>query len=99
MIHQELLTDLNDGRFRPSLPPPLNSAGIAAHGVFRICLSEAGRVSHVEAVKATDPLVNERWMKVIRRWQYRPLSIDGRPDPPATSPGSTCARQPDRQGR
>jgi hypothetical protein len=81
VIHQELLTDLNDPHFRPSLPPPLNRAGIAAHGVFRICLSAAGRVSHVEPVKATDPLVNDRWIKLIRRWQYRPLSINGRPRP------------------
>ena len=45
VLHQELLTDLNDPRFRPSLPTPLNRAGIAAHGVFRICLSKTGRVT------------------------------------------------------
>jgi periplasmic protein TonB len=75
------LTDLNDPRFRPSLPPSINRPGMSVWGVFRICVSANGQVEAVNMVKSADPLVDNDWMAKIRTWRYRPYSVDGRPVP------------------
>jgi hypothetical protein len=75
------LTDLNDSRYRPSLPPSINRPGMTVWGVFRICVSANGHVEGVTLVKSADPLVNNDWMAKIRTWEYRPYSVDGRPVP------------------
>ena len=75
------LTDLEDPRYRPTLPAAINRPGMTIWGVFRICVSASGRVSEVTMIKSADPLVDNDWMAKIKTWQYRPYSVDGRPVP------------------
>jgi hypothetical protein len=75
------LSDLNDPRFRPGLPPQLNRAGMIVWGLFRICVAVDGHVDNVKIIKSADALVDDRWLAVIRSWQYRPYSIEGRAVP------------------
>jgi hypothetical protein len=75
------VTDINDPRYRPSLPPPLRRAGMMVWGLFRICVSTEGHVSEVKVLKSADALVDDDWLAVIRRWEYRPYSLDGRAIP------------------
>jgi periplasmic protein TonB len=75
------LTDLEDVRYRPSLPPSINRPGMMVWGVFRICVAGDGHVSAVSIVKSADPLVDHDWMAKIKGWRYRPYSVDGRPVP------------------
>jgi hypothetical protein len=75
------LSDLNDPRYRPTLPPTLNRGGIIIWGMFRICVTETGRVKDVKILKSADILVDNTWSEIIHRWEYRPYSIAGRPVP------------------
>jgi hypothetical protein len=70
-------TDLNDPRFRPTLPPALNRGGMVVVGLFRICVSPQGQVKDVSVLKSADPLVDQSWAAVIRTWEYRPYSVAG----------------------
>jgi outer membrane biosynthesis protein TonB len=73
------LSDLSDPRFRPTLPPALNRPGTTVRGLFRICVSVGGQVNEVKVLRSADPLVDGEWTTVIRRWQYRPFTLNGRP--------------------
>jgi protein TonB len=75
------LSDLNDPRFRPGLPPALNRNGMVVWGLFRICVATNGRVKEVKVLKSADALVDQTWSQIIARWEYRPYSIEGRPIP------------------
>jgi protein TonB len=75
------LSDLNDPRFRPTLPPALNRAGMVIWGLFRICVATNGHVKEVKVLKSADALVDQTWSDIIGRWEYRPYSIEGRPIP------------------
>jgi hypothetical protein len=75
------LSDLSDPRFRPSLPPLLNRPGTILRGLFKICVSAAGQVSDVKVLRSADPLVDGDWTAVIRRWQYKPFTLNGHPTP------------------
>ena len=73
------LSDLTDPQYRPSLPPALNRPGMVVRGFFKICVSREGQVSDVKMLNSPEPEVANGWTTVIRRWQYRPLTIDGKP--------------------
>jgi outer membrane biosynthesis protein TonB len=75
------LTDLSDPRYRPTLPPSLNRSGMTVWGIYRICVSAAGKVKDVKVIKSADQLVDNSWCEIIHRWEYRPYSIDGRAVP------------------
>jgi hypothetical protein len=75
------LSDLTDPRFRPDLPPTLKTIGSVVWGLFRICVAATGKVKEVAVLKSADPLVDDKWMAVIGRWEYRPYSVAGRPVP------------------
>jgi hypothetical protein len=75
------ITDINDPRYRPSLPGALNRAGVMLWGLFRICVGADGDVTTVKVLKTAEPTVDGEWARVIQTWQYRPYSIDGRPTP------------------
>jgi len=73
------LSDLNDPQFRPTLPPALNRPGMVVRGFFKICVSREGQVSDVKMLNSQDPEVANGWIPVVRRWQYKPLTVDGKP--------------------
>jgi len=75
------LTDINDPRYRPSLPPQLNRAGMIVWGLYRICVAADGRVENVKVLKSADQLVDDSWVALIQSWEYRPYSVQGRPVP------------------
>ena len=73
------ISDLNDPQYRPSLPPALNRPGIVVRGLFRVCVSKEGQVTEAKLLSSGDAAVASQWLTVIHRWQYRPLTVDGRP--------------------
>lgn len=75
------LSDLSDPRYRPSLPPQLNRAGMIVWGLYKICVAVDGHVDNVKVLKSADQLVDDRWVALIRSWEYRPYSIEGRAVP------------------
>jgi protein TonB len=75
------LSDVNDPKFRPTLPPFLNRPGNTVRGLFKICVSTDGHVSDVKLLKSADPAVDQDWANVIRRWEYRPFTVNGHPTP------------------
>jgi periplasmic protein TonB len=75
------ISDINDPRYKPGLPPQLNRAGMMFWGMFKICVSAEGRVSEVKVIKGADPLLDNEWVAKIRLWQYRPYTLNGRPVP------------------
>jgi hypothetical protein len=78
----QLLSDVrNDPRFKPTLPPDLNYAGMRVWGLFKICVDTDGDVASVSVLKSADPLVDAPWMAKMRRWRYRPYTINGEPVP------------------
>lgn len=72
---------INDPRFRPSLPPALNRAGMLVWGMFKVCVNAQGKVQDVKVIKPADPLVNDDWMAKLRSCPYKPYSVNGRPVP------------------
>jgi hypothetical protein len=75
------ISDVTDPRFRPSLPGTLSRSGMMLWGLFRICVGADGHVTDVKVLKSADPMVDGEWINVIRRWEYRPFSIEGRAVP------------------
>jgi hypothetical protein len=75
------ITDMADPRFKPSLPPQLNRAGMSVWGLFKICVSAAGSVTSVNVMKPADPLVDADWQAKMRLWKYKPYSVNGRAVP------------------
>ncbi|HEY0709782.1 MAG TPA: hypothetical protein VGG33_23415 [Polyangia bacterium] len=75
------ITDVNDPRYKPSLPPQLNRAGMTLWGLFKVCVSAQGKVTNVTVVKSADPLVDNDWIGKIKLWEYRPYSVNGRAVP------------------
>jgi hypothetical protein len=75
------ISDLSDPRFRPTLPPGLNRPGTTVRGLFKICVSVAGQVNDVKILRSADPLVDGAWTTVIRRWQYKPFTLNGHATP------------------
>jgi protein TonB len=75
------ITDVGDPRFRPSLPGPLNRAGVMLWGLFEICVGTDGSVTAVKVLKTAAPEVDDEWARVIRTWRYRPYALEGRAVP------------------
>jgi protein TonB len=70
-----------DPRYKPTLPPALNRAGMVVWGLFKICVSAQGTVTGVSMLKPADPLVNDMWIAKMKTWLHKPYSINGRPVP------------------
>jgi hypothetical protein len=75
------ITDVNDPRFRPSLPRAMKIAGASAWGLYRICVGPDGTVKDVKVLKSADALVDPEWIAVVKRWTYRPYQLNGRAVP------------------
>lgn len=58
----------------------LDSAGRRASGTFRLCFDEEGAVVLTRAVIATEvPAYNEKILREIRGWRFRPYVFEGEP--------------------
>jgi protein TonB len=75
------ISDVNDPKYKPGLPPQLNRAGMSLWGLFKVCVSAQGKVTSVAVMKGADPLVDKDWMAKIKIWEYRPYSVNGRAVP------------------
>ena len=72
------LSDLNDPRFRPSLPPQLKRAGMIVWGLYKIRRGRRrARLRNLSPPKSADNLVDYCWVALIRSWAYKPYSIEG----------------------
>jgi Gram-negative bacterial TonB protein C-terminal len=77
----QLLTDVTKDPDRPRLPKDLTLAGTAVWGLFKVCVKTDGVVADVRVIKSADWRVDPSWMATIKRWRYRPFTIDGKPVP------------------
>jgi len=77
----QLISDPNDPRYRPHLPPALNRAGMVVWGLFKLCVTAQGTVQSVQVLKSADKLVDNEWVALLKTYQHRPYSIGGRPVP------------------
>jgi TonB family protein len=77
------LTDVNRAPYKPRLPPELNKAGAVYWGMFKVCVAATGEVTGVGILRSTgEPaLLDDPWIATMKRWRYRPYTVDGRPVP------------------
>src|SRR5688572_22388765 len=62
---------------RPRLPDEARRRGISGPAVLEIRIGETGDVSVLRALRG-DPLLVEAAVDAVRRWQYEPVSFEGR---------------------
>jgi len=77
----QLLIDPNRDPYKVELPPPLARGGMAFFAVLRMCVSAEGAVTEVRILRGADPAIDPQIPTVLRRWKYRPYTIDGKPTP------------------
>lgn len=76
------LADMEDPRYKPTIPAPYNESGKVYRGQFNVCVSDAGKVSGLSVIATTGvPELDAHWMKTIETWPYRPYRVNGRPVP------------------
>jgi protein TonB len=76
-----LLIDPNDDEYRVKLPRGLDRGGIKFTARLRICVSAQGTVTDVKILQGADPAIDPQFPVVLRRWRYRPFTVDGRAVP------------------
>jgi protein TonB len=76
---KQLLIDPNSEAYKVRLPPPLAREGMAFFAVLRVCVSAGGDVTDVKILRGADPAIDPQIPTVIRRWRYRPYTLDGKP--------------------
>jgi len=59
--------------FPPELAASLNRGGNVIWGLFRICVTAAGRVKDVKVLRSADVLVDNSWSETIHRWSTGPI--------------------------
>jgi hypothetical protein len=78
----QIISDiLHDPQYKPDLPHDKNLAGARFWGLYKICVDTGGEVTSVVTLRNPDFTVDQRWKTVIRRWRYRPYTINGRAVP------------------
>jgi hypothetical protein len=76
------LSDVNDARHKPSIPPHLNQRGMVLWGLYKVCVNRQGTVERVRTIKsALNPAIDLNWKTTIRTWRYQPYTVNGRPVP------------------
>jgi protein TonB len=78
---KQLLIDPNSDAYKVHLPPPLARQGMAFFAVVRMCVSAGGDVTDVKILRGADPAIDPQIPEVLRRWRYRPYTLDGKPVP------------------
>jgi protein TonB len=78
---KQLLIDPNSDPYKVGLPPPLARGGMSFFAILRICVSTEGTVTDVKVLRGADPAIDPQIPTVLRRWRYRPYTLDGRPVP------------------
>jgi hypothetical protein len=84
----QLISDIQKGRYRASLPRELAGPGRVYWGLYKICVGTNGAVSKVNVIRSS-ALVEDgqpgpaartldgRWTTAIRSWRYRPYVVAG----------------------
>jgi hypothetical protein len=75
--HYLLAVDPNQQPYRIDLPPNITAQGETYRSRLRICVSEAGEVSHVDILVPSIPAIDLQLPVVIPRWRYHPYLIEG----------------------
>jgi periplasmic protein TonB len=78
---KQLLIDPNRDPYKVELPPPLARGGMSFFAILRMCVSADGAVSDVKILRGADPAIDPQIPIVLRRWRYRPYTLDGKPTP------------------
>ena len=71
-------------RLRPykvEVPESYVRGGKTYEATVRICVSTEGRVSSVELLKPSIPIIDAQLPTVIGRWIFRPYVVEGQPTP------------------
>jgi hypothetical protein len=76
------LANLRDPRHALRLRRELAVPGAYYWGLFKICVADSGQVHSVRVMKSTGvPAIDYDWVAAMKRWPYRPYSLNGRPVP------------------
>ena len=78
----QLLIDPNEDTYRVKLPPALERLP-AGRMCRRLCGSASRRkatVTDVKVLRGADPAIDPQIPSVLRRWRYRPYTVNGQPD-------------------
>jgi len=76
-----LLIDPNEEQYRVKLPPALERSGVTLYAILRVCVSAQGAVTDVRILKGAGPAIDPQIPSVLRRWRYRPFTLNGQPTP------------------
>jgi len=72
------LADTQDPRYRPAIRREHYRGGSSHWGLFKICVSTAGKVTAVSLLKSTGVAdIDGDWTRTIRSWPHRPFLLDG----------------------
>lgn len=64
----------------PKIPKALERAdSLTAH--LRVCVTAQGAVYDVRVVSGAGPAIDSQIPGFVRRWRYRPMTVDGEPKP------------------
>lgn len=77
----QLLINPSDPRYRVDLPPALARTGETFTALLLVCVSAQGSVTGVRVLSSAGPALDPQFPRVLRRWRYRPLLMNGRPTP------------------
>ena len=77
----QLLINPSDPRYRVDLPPMLARTGETYTALLLVCVSNRGNVTGVRVLQSAGPALDPQFPRVLSRWRYRPLMMNGRPTP------------------
>jgi outer membrane biosynthesis protein TonB len=77
----QLISDIREPPYKPTLPADLNVNGMVVWGLFKVCVTTEGTVSEVKIIKSADKSVDDSWVAKLKSWRYRPYVFNGHPVP------------------
>jgi hypothetical protein len=77
--HRLLAIDPRARPYRVGVPAAYTACGRQYVAQIRICVTEAGKVSSVEILKPSIPVIDLQLPKVVGGWLYYPYLVDGLP--------------------
>jgi periplasmic protein TonB len=81
----QLAIDPQQDEYRAKLPPALSKAGMTLWAMVKLCVKQDGSVEDVKILKGADPTLDPSIVGALKRWRYRPYTVDGRPVPFCTN--------------
>lgn len=80
VVRGHRVVDVRSQPHAPDVPWDLRKSDDLQAGVFRLCISEEGKVYDVSVVQGTgQPALDDSWIAALKTWRYTPYTRDGKP--------------------